>query len=249
LFDLLEDRIADCLGNNRPTHVIICAVLSDMDRCWREKELSRRINVENTVRLIEDARSLGAKPVYLSSNFVFDGRMGDYTDDHPYSPVNEYGRQKAEVERYMRAHVPEGWVARLGPNVGDRPGERHLFSEWLDLVEAGQPIVCIEGSRISPTWVEDVARGLVLGCEKNLSGVYNLANPEAFYRDELARLFCGELGRTVPVIRKSLHEFGFLDNRALKSNLDSSRFMRVTGMRFTPMREVIRNFLDQLSIK
>ena len=245
-FDLLKDRIADRIACSQPTHVIISAAMSDMDRCFAEKETSYRINVENTIQLIQDVRELKAQPVFFSTNFVFDGREGNYTDDHPYSPANEYGRQKAEVEQYIRAHAPEAFVARLCSNVGDTLHEQHLFSRWYKLVTAGEPIVCIDGSLISPTYVEDVGRAIVLGCERGLTGAYNVANEESFYRHELARQFCLALGKSPEVIRKPLKDFGFLDNRALKSNLNSAKFIKATGMKFTPMREVMQNFIRRL---
>lgn len=240
-FNLLTDRLRDAGG---ATHVVIAAGITAMDRCLTERERAYRVNVTNTIRLIEDIRRLGARPVFLSTNFVFDGRQGHYADDAPYCPVNEYGRQKAEVEQYLRAHVAEGLVARLCCNVGDDPGEPHLFSQWYRRVRAGEPIVCIAGSRISPTYVRDTARALVLACERGLTGVYNVANTESFFRDELARLFCAEAGVPARVVTQPLAAFGFADGRALLADLDSSRFVHETGFVFTPMREVIRRFLS-----
>lgn len=241
-FDLLTHRLPDCLGDYRPTHVVIAAVISDMDRCLTERDMSYRVNVVNTIRLIDDIRQIQAQPVFLSSNFVFDGRVGQYADDDAYAPANEYGRQKMEVEQHIRARVPGALVARLSANVGDSPREAHLFTQWHQRLRAGEPIVCIAGSRISPTYVEDVARALVLACTRELTGVYNIANPEYFYRDELARHFCRVLGLEPQVVCKPLQDFGFVDNRALLSDLDSARFARATGMRFTPMREVMERF-------
>lgn len=246
-FDLLQDRIADCVERsffeqNETVHVVICAVVSDMDRCFQDRETSRRINVENTIRLIEDVRALKARPVFLSSCFVFDGTTGYYTEEHPLSPANEYGRHKAEVENHLRAHAPDAFVARLDKIVGDRPDEHQLFAHWYKRMRENQPIVCIRGSLLSPTYVRDVAQAIVVACQEELHGVYHVANPEFFHRDELARQFCYELGRTPNVITKPLEEFNFPDNRALKSYLDGSRFANASDMRFTPMREVFQKF-------
>jgi dTDP-4-dehydrorhamnose reductase len=244
-FNLLTDRLGDIGG---ATHVVIAAAITNMDRCLTDRDTAWQVNVTRTLQLIEDIRRWGARPVFLSTNFVFDGRQGFYADDAPCSPVNEYGRQKAAVEQYMRARVPEGLVARLCCNVGDDPAEHHLFSQWHRLLRAGEPIVCIAGSRISPTYVGDTARALVLACQRGLTGVYNVANPESFYREELARLFCAEAGRPDhPVQTRPLSTFGFKDGRPLLADLDSRRFVRETGFVFTPMREVIRRFLRHAS--
>lgn len=246
-FDLLQDRICDCVKpsffeENPPVFVVVCAVVSDMDLCLLERETSYRINVQNTIRLIEDVRGLNAKPIFLSSCFVFDGKIGYYMEEHPLSPANEYGRHKVEVENHLRACVPEALVARLDKIVGDNPYEHQLLAHWHQRILENQPIVCIRGSLLSPTYVLDVAKGIVIACQTGLSGVYHVSNSEFFYREELARQFCYALGREPNVITKPLEEFHFPDNRALNSYLDGGRFARQTGMRFTTMREVFEKF-------
>lgn len=252
-FDLERDRIADCvdrrfLEREGPWCAIVSAVVSDMERCLTDREASRRINVEQTIRLIEDLRGLGARPVFFSTGHVFDGSVGYYTEDHPYSPANEYARHKVEVEQYLRAHVPAALITRFDKVLGSDPRERHLLSEMYQLIQQDQPVVCVAGMWISPTLVQDVARAVVLGCERGLSGIYHLANCEYFTREELARQFCHALGRPANVVCKPLRDFGFKDNRALKSYLDGGKFVRATGFRYTTMREVFDAFIQQLPV-
>jgi dTDP-4-dehydrorhamnose reductase len=249
--DLLRDRISDCVGRsffkgNEQTQVVLCAVVSDMDKCLTDREASHRINVESIIRVIEEVRALNARPVFFSTCFVFDGTVGYYPEDYPLSPVNEYARHKVEVERYLSAHVPDAFIARLNRVVGDNPNEPQMLSDWYNLAVQGRPIVCIEGSLLSPTYVKDVAQAIALACQQQLTGVYHIANSEFFYRDELARQFCYALGKPPNVICKPLKEFNFADNRALKSYLDGSKFVKATGMRFTSMREVFASFKDHL---
>lgn len=104
------------------------------------------------------------------------------------------------------------------------------------------PITCIQGQVFSPTLVDDVAKAIVLSCELGLHGVYNMANTEFFSREELARQFVAALGGEAVVVAKPQEDFNFLDPRPLKSYLDSTRFLKATGMRFTSMREVFNAF-------
>lgn len=249
-FSLLHDRIVDCVGRSffegeGRVCVIICSVVSSIDQCLSDREMSHHVYVEQTIQLIEDIRAFGCKPVYLSSCFVFDGTIGYYNEDSPVSPVNEYARQKVEVEQYVQEHVPDAFIARLEKVVDDQPSGRQLFAQWHKSLEAGEPIVCIEGSLLSPTYVGDVARGLFLACERELAGVHHVSNSEFFYRDELARQFCHAMGQAPNVIARPLEEFDFRERRPLKSYLDGSRFAQLTGLRFTPMREVFRSFLKE----
>ncbi len=246
-FNLLHDRIVDCVGKaffevEEQVCVIVCAVVSNMDQCLLDRETSHRINVEQTIQLIEDVRRFNAKVVFLSTCFVFDGTRGYYNEEHPVTPVNEYARHKVEVEQYLKANVPGAFIARLEKIVNDDPHDRQFFSQWHKLLQAGEPIVCIKGSLLSPTYVKDVAHAFVIACQKNLAGVYHVSNSEFFYRDELARQFCYAMGKTPNVISRALEDFAFPDKRALKCYLDGSKFVEASELRFTPMRKVFCAF-------
>ena len=250
-FDLTRDRIeervpASWWGRGGLAIGVIASAVTQIDRCAQELQLARQVNVDGTIRLINDLVGCGVKPIYLSSSFVFDGSLGYYPDDFPHSPISEYGRHKSEVERYMRERVAEGLTLRLDKIVGDDPAERHLFSEWWGWITSGRPILCIDGQVISPTLVDDIARAVVRGCERGLRGVLNAANPEFFSREELARQFLAAVGREAEVVCQSQEALGFQDLRPLRSYLDSSQFVGATGMRWTPMRQVFTRFMERL---
>jgi dTDP-4-dehydrorhamnose reductase len=247
-FDILQHKLTDCVDRSffereGQVFVILCAAVSDMDRCLQDRGPSHRVNVEQTIQVIDEAYALRAKPVFISTGFVFDGTVGYYTEDSPLSPVNEYGRFKAEVEVYLRNRAPETFVVRLDKTVGDRPHPQNLFSEWYERLTQDMPIICIQGQLFSVTSMKDVARAIVLGCQRGLTGLFHVANSEYFYRDELARQFCYAAGKVPNVICKPLDEFNFVDNRALKSYLDGSKFVKATGFRFVSMRQVMQEFL------
>jgi dTDP-4-dehydrorhamnose reductase len=251
-FDLARDRLGDrvdqLMGDaGRPSHVVICAAMAQPDRCFRERELSYQVNVVGTIRLIEDTLALGARPVYMTSGFAYDGLAGYYTDDEPRWPINEYGRHKAEVEEYCAAHQPGMLLFRLDKVIGDDPAENHMFSEWYRWHLEGKPIICISDQLFSPTNVHDVARAIRIGCGQNLGGVYNIANPEFFTREELARQFFRILGAPARIICKTQEELNFVDLRPEKTYLDSSRFQRDAGFHFTSVRETIQTFIGNLN--
>ncbi len=251
-FDLSRHRIKDCvptsfLESDEEIFGVICIKFGLMDRYARELELSNKIEVKNMTLLIEDLVSIGIKPVYLATSYVFDGSAGYYPDDFPHSPISEYGRQKAKVEKYIKNSSKDILALRLDKIVGDNPSDAQLFSEWYQWMSESRSITCIKGQILSPTFAGDIAKGIYLGCKNGLSGIYNLANPEFFLRDELARQFALALGRKAQIISKPQAEFDFVEPRPLKSYLDSSRFIKATGMQFTSMREVFNTFKIRLT--
>jgi len=250
-FDLARQRVEDCLPesflkSHEPKFAVICAAISQIDRCFRDRPISYAINVDGTIRLLQDLLRLEVCPVFVSTSFVFDGHTGYYDEGAVRAPVCEYGRHKALVEEFIEKDAPQTLVVRLDKVVGDDPREEHLFSEWYRLIQDSRPVECMQGQLFAPTHADDVARGIVLACERNLRGVYGLTNSEFFCRDELARQFASALGVTARIVTRPLEAFDFLDPRPLKTYLDCTRFRRATGMQFTSMREAMGAFIEKL---
>ncbi|MDP7017439.1 MAG: sugar nucleotide-binding protein [Pirellulaceae bacterium] len=248
-FDLRTDSITDCVarefwdsGDRR--FAVICSCISQIDRCFLEREQSRQVNVEGTIRLIDDLRRHGVRIAFLSTSHVFDGNVGGYSESAAIDPQSEYGRQKVVVEEHLMRAAPESLIVRLDKIVGDRPAESHLFSEWRDLAKAGRNIVCIADQVLSPTLVDDVARAVIAGCQQGISGIWHLANPEQFLRADLAQLFVARSGSGVAVEEKPVGDFAFADVRLLRTFLDGSRFIAATGVEFTSMSVAIDRFLS-----
>jgi len=250
-FNLLEDNIKDCLKpaffkGKESVYAIIFAAIARVDECFKHKEISYKINVEKTIRLLKDLKELGIKPVFISTSFVFGGDIGYYTEKHKQNPVCVYGRHKQIVEEFIKKNMPDTLIFRLDKIIGDDPAEEHLLTEWYRLIEQKKTILCMKGQIFSPTFVNDIAKAVVLGCKKNLSGIYHIANSEFFSREELAKQFALALNKKADIVSKTQKEIKLLDMRPLKSYLDSTKFIKATGMRFTTMRGVFNNFINKL---
>lgn len=248
-FDLKDDRIADKVDPaflSAGAVAVICASICQIDRCRREGDAARVVNVGHTIRLADDLRARGVKTVFVSSGYVFDGARGYYAEEHARRPICEYGRHKQAVEDHLLARDPEALILRLDKVVADDPAREHLFTEWHRWLAAGKPITCIQGQVFSPTLAGDVARAVVRAAELGLRGVYHVANPEFFAREELARQFAWALDRDPVIVSRPQSDFAFDDPRPEKTYLDATKFSRAADFRFTSMREAFLSFRARL---
>jgi len=248
-FDFLTDSIIDVipqsfLETDEPVCAVICAAMCKINTCFYEREYTYNVNVINTIKLIKDLNYYGIKSAFLSSDYVYDGIRGYYDESIPPCPVTEYGRHKAEVEKFILNDRASNLILRLGMNFGDEyiPG-KHPLADWYKLVCEDKPIACIDGQLLAPTYVKDTASGIIIALEKNFTGLYNLVNSEFFYRDELVRQFLYKLNINHDIIVKPLEEFGFPEKRPLKTYLDGAKFRREAGFVFASMKEVFERFL------
>jgi len=248
--DLLRDRLQDAIPrrffDKESPVIVFAAVQGNMDQCFSHQEASRLVNVTKPIALIRDAVKLGGRVVFLSTGHVFDGATGNRREEEQVNPVNQYARQKFEVEQFLQKELPHALIARMDKVVGETLRYRHLLSEWWNLASNRQPIICVEGMEVSPTSVMDIARGLRCAAELRLSGTYHLAGPDRLTRAELARRFCASGDLDADVLEKPLEEFGFLDARAIKSSLNGEKFSSASGLRFSSADQILERFFKNI---
>lgn len=233
---------------DKDVYCLICVAASKIDYCYQYKKESHAINVESTIKLIDELKSLGATPIFISSSTVFDGKTGYYNEKSKTNPICEYGRQKLEVEEYLLKKVPGSVIIRLDKVLGDLPYYNHLLAEMFRLIQAGKTVECFQGCILSPTYVKDVSKAVLLCSQKKLSGLFHISNSEFFTREELARQFGMALGFETKIISKPMEEFQLLDKRPMKSYFDGSKFVKATGMRFTSMHSVFDEFKKKMNL-
>lgn len=249
--DLLNDRLIDTvplrfLESGEPPVLFLTAVQGNMDRCLTDPETSHLINVAKPIALIRDAIGFGCPVFFLSTGHVFDGAFGNRGEGDPTNPVNQYARQKFQVEQFLQSECPSAFIARMDKVIAETTQHHHLLTEWIGLARDQKPIVCVEGMEISPTSVNDIARGLHRAAELGLKGTYHLAGPDRMTRAELAHRFCAKGNLSIEVIEKPLSAFGFLDRRALKSSLNGNKFCDASGMLFSRAGDILERFFKNL---
>ena len=243
-FDIKTDDIQNVVKlhfNDTATSnvAVICSSVCKIDLCKTNFEESYIVNVTGTKKIVDTLDDFGFKTVFISTDNVFDGEKGYYSETDVATPVNEYGRQKRNIEKYLLERSENNLVLRLSKVVGCKSSEPHPFDEWYRLATQHKEIYTIRGNIFSPTYVFDVAKGILCAIKNGLTGVYHLCNNEHFSRTELAQQFVNYFGFDTPVYEKDLECFGFVENRPLKSYMCSDKFRNATDFSFTSMRAVM----------
>ncbi len=243
-FDAGGMRLRDTLL--RGAHGLKAAFLlhgrTKIDDCARDPEGSARVNAEGMMRAIDDLMEAGVKPLYASTDAVFDGSRGGWTEDDPPNPTLTYGRQKAAVEAYLR-DKPVPWiVARLSKVVGSDDTGHSLLGEWIRQIEAGETIRCATDLVFTPAHVDDVAAALIRLAGEEFSGVFNVCGPQSMSRMALLQFLIDEVRRYRDVqpriVPCSIRDFPFVEPRPLDGSMLPDKLYRALGSRFRDMRSV-----------
>lgn len=138
LFLDLQKDVADCPLPSHPISVVfLCAAMTSMEQCRLYPEISRQVNVVNTVALAKRLIDAGAFVVFLSSSAVFDGEAPYAKPTDPVNPKTEYGQQKAEAEEQLLRLGYRVAIVRFGKIIS--PG-MPLFYGWFRNLQAGKAI-------------------------------------------------------------------------------------------------------------
>lgn len=160
--------------------------MTDVDGCESTPELARRINCEGPAVLAASAAKHGARFVYFSTDYVFNGQSGPYAEDAPGDPICAYGRSKWLGERAVRDAHPAALVIRTTTVYGpDLNGRNFLYSLRKGL--AGAKPFRVPADQIStPTYNLDLAAAAVALAEHGAQGVFHVAGPNLVTRLEFA---------------------------------------------------------------
>jgi dTDP-4-dehydrorhamnose reductase len=177
----------DILGF-QPDVIVHCGALTHVDYCENNIEESYEKTVSSTKSLIKVAQSTGAKLVYISTDYVFDGKEGPYRENAPTNPLNVYGKHKLEAEQGVLASLPDSLVLRITNVYGDEIRGKNFIARIISQCKNGETLKLTlpYDQYASPTNAWDIARAMLLLLENNHSGIFHIGGTDYMNRVELA---------------------------------------------------------------
>jgi dTDP-4-dehydrorhamnose reductase len=213
------------------------------DHCARDPEGSRDVNVVRMQQLIMETWDLGLTPVYLSTDYVFDGTRGARTEDEPTCPITAYGRQKAEMEAWLQNRPESSLIARSSKIVSGETDTHSLVGQLAVDLLAGKAVRAAEDQIFSPMQVDDTARAVIELAEAGQTGLFNVAGEVPYSRYDLSRLLADEIARSSPQLVFDLSpcrlaEIPFVETRPLNTSLSVEKLRRTVSTGFISMPEL-----------
>jgi dTDP-4-dehydrorhamnose reductase len=188
--NLSDPENFDIAGYN-PDVILHCGALTWVDYCEENPEESYQKTVQSTVNTIDLAKTYNAKLVYISSDYVFDGKSGPYTEADAVNPISLYGKHKLEAEQKVIETLPSNHLVLRITNVyGDEERNKNFISRMLDNVLKNEPmeIKLPVDQYATPVNAADIARSLYLLLKDNKTGIYNIASTDFVNRVQLTEL-------------------------------------------------------------
>jgi dTDP-4-dehydrorhamnose reductase len=168
-------QVNKIIERHRPNWIILAAAYTDVDGCESNADLAFATNTAGALNVAEAALRFGARLLFLSTDYVFDGSTSKpYEVNDPRNPQSIYGRSKAEAETGIARILPNACIARTSWVFGTTG---KCFPETiLKLAQSRPAIDVVDDQRGSPTYARHLAGAIVKLCSKNAEGIIHVTN-------------------------------------------------------------------------
>ena len=230
----------------KPEAVIHCAAYTNVDGAESDKELCRAINRDGTLNVAKAAQKYGAKLVYISTDYVFDGKGTEpFETDSPKVPCNHYGVTKLEGEVAASENCEKCFIVRISWVFGING--KNFVKTMLRLAKEREELTVVCDQTGSPTYTPDLSELICEMIKTEKYGVYHATNENycswAEFATEIMRL-AGEKTKIIPVASSEYKTVAVrpLNSRMSKTSLDNAGFRRLPTW-----QDALGRFLDELS--
>ncbi len=237
--DLFTTRVTDLsvkdsgkrlVDEVQPDLIINCAAVANLETSEKQPELAMRLNAELSAELAETARQMDIPYVHLSTDAVFDGKKGNYTESDPINPINMYAKTKAKGEELVEAANPDAILARINFYGWSVSGQRSLCEFHYNNLKAGQKYSGFHDLYYSPMMVADLVDTIMEMVEKELHGIYHVSVAEQLSKYDFGVLLAEKFGFDPSLIEsKSWKDFHFKAERSENLTMNVSKLMNALG--------------------
>jgi len=230
-----------------PDVVLLAAGITNIDFCETNQKQAVQVNVDGTRNIVDACRAFNSKLVFFSSDYVFDGKKGNYTEKEKVCPINFYGETKVLGEKMVQ-DLPDYLIARVSALYGfNSKKDKKTFIKFAIEELQNNRQVLVSNNINCPTLIDDIAEAVYLMLEKNFSGLFNVSGSEKCSKYNLLKKICEVYGfnsckiKEIPVIPS------WKAKRPLDTSLDITK-IQLQGIKMSSVEEGLIKMKKDLRI-
>jgi len=207
--------VQKCLDEFRPDVIIHAAANSNLDECEKNPQDAEKINVAATEFLAQAAEALGARFIFVSSDMVFDGKTGFYSESDPVSPLAVYGKNKTDAEKSVQHSCKNHVIARAALIYGRSLGGGSSFSNWMEMrLRKNQTVPLFIDQFRTPIYAGNLAEMLLELAHLDFIGTLHIGGANRIDRYNFGLQLCSLGGYNSSLLQPtSMHDFQPLAQR------------------------------------
>ena len=201
----VQEEVLDIFDQFKPDVVIHTAAMTNVDTCETDRDGCDVLNVNSVAYLIEACEKHGTYLCHLSTDFIFDGADGPYTEEGIANPISYYGESKLKAEQLLFASKIRWSIARTVLVYGIVPDmSRSNIVLWVKKsLEDGKTIQVVTDQFRTPTLAEDLAMGCWLLAKDEVEGIFNISGSDFLTPYEMAVMTADYYGLDKSLLQKA----------------------------------------------
>ena len=216
-----KNNVREIILNFFPDFIVNTAAFTNVDKSETEKETAWKINVNGVENISLYSWTVDAHLIHFSTDYIFDGKNGPYSENDKPNPIGYYGRTKLASENSIKTSGTRFTVIRTNILYGPAKYGRPDFVRWaVDSLRDGKTIKIVTDQIGNPTYVDDLVAAISAIVEFKKEGIYNIGGPEFLSRfdftQRIATFFNLDKNLIKPILTKELNQPA---PRPLKSGL------------------------------
>ncbi|MEW6044636.1 MAG: dTDP-4-dehydrorhamnose reductase [Thermoproteota archaeon] len=242
-----KEEIVNVLEIIKPDVIIHLAAMTDVDMCETQKDLAVLINTKATEILAREAARHDAFFVYMSTDYVFDGKKGMRNEDDDPKPVNFYGKSKLDAEIALSGLVSSYAIVRTSTPFGIHPKKKN-FPLWVkESLESKKETAVLIDQYTSPTFVPNLSKMVVEISIRKITGLIHLAGASRLSRYEFAKIIADKLSLDTTLLKPTkIAEMSWRAQRPHDSSLDVSKANKILSNKPQKIEQCIDLFVTQV---
>ena len=181
-----KDDIVNTMNRIKPDVVIHLGAMTDVELCETETELAKKINTDATEILALESEKYNTFFVYMSTDYVFDGKVGMKKENDKTNPINFYGKSKLDGERVFKKITTPNVIVRTSTPFGIH-SKKISFPIWVKKnLELEKEISVVVNQYTSPSYVPNISKMIIEIMERKITGIIHLAGATKISRYDFA---------------------------------------------------------------
>lgn len=241
-------EVNNFIETHQPAVIVHTAAMTMVDECESDPIGCWNTNVTATRFLLGAAEQARSRFVYISTDFVFDGLSGPYIETDVPGPINYYGSTKLAAEKSVMENGIDWCIVRTVLVFGNIiTGNRSNIVSWVqENLASGKKIKVVSDQKRTPTYVEDLAAGILLVVEKNAKGIYHLSGEELLSPYDMALATADLLSLNKDLVEEvDASVFTQRAKRPLRTGFSISKAKQELGFKPLSFREALGKMLGR----
>lgn len=192
-FDLATDDLALTLGDYKPDVILLAAAFTHVDGCELDPKKSYIVNVEGVKKVTDYCKKFGVKLVFFSTDYIFDGENGPYSESDKPNPLNVYGLHKLEAENYIRENLVNYLILRVAWLADTKYDDKNFVAQVLRKMKNGEILKISDDQFGNPSLTRNVVENIGVLIDQRITGIFNLCGKEMIdrfnYSKKIAKTF------------------------------------------------------------